>query len=101
MSSKMYVSFKKTIWFRLILDFQVPLGLCLLWAISDSFMIWLNGTKCHLITSSKTQVEIDVSNIIVICEEEGKLLEIYINNKLNFNYQLVNSAKRLGKNRML
>lgn len=41
MWGKTYLSFKKTIWFGLILDYWVPLGLRLSWAISDSFMLRL------------------------------------------------------------
>ena len=54
--------------------------------ISDWFVkSFLKGNpdKCHLITSSKTPVEIKVSNITVISEEKVKLLEIYIDNRLN------------------
>ena len=57
--------------------------------------------KCHLITSSKTPVEIEVSNITIMSEEKVKLLGIHVDNRLNFDYHSVKSAKRLGKNCML
>ena len=60
-----------------------------------------NADKYHLITSSKTPVGIEVSNIIIMSEEKVKLLEIYIDNRLNFDIILVNSAKKLEKNCML
>ena len=47
-----------------------------------------NADKCHLITSSKTSVEIEASNITIMGEEKVKLLGIYIDNKLNFDYHI-------------
>ena len=47
-----------------------------------------NADKCHLITSSKTPVEIEASNITIMGEEKVKLLGIYIDNKLNFDYHI-------------
>ena len=47
-----------------------------------------NADKCHLITSSKTPVEIEASNITIMGEEKAKLLRIYIDNKLNFDYHI-------------
>ena len=41
-----------------------------------------NADKCHLITSSKTPKEIEVSNIIIMSEEKVKRLGIYIDNRL-------------------
>ena len=60
-----------------------------------------NDNKCHLITSSKTPVGIEVSNITIMSEEKVKLLGIHVDNRLNFDYHSVKSAKRLGKNCML
>ena len=57
-----------------------------------------NADKCHLITSSKTPVEIEVSNITVISEEKLELLVIYIDKTLII--MLFNPARRLGKNCM-
>ena len=56
--------------------------------------------KYHIITSSKTPVEIKVLNITIMSKEKFKLLGIYINNGLNFNYyisQLCNQFSGNGK----
>ena len=44
-----------------------------------------NDNKCHLITSSKTPVGIEVSNITIMSEEKVKLFGIHIDNRLNFD----------------
>ena len=44
---------------------------------------------------------IEVSNITIMREDKVKFFGIYIDNRINFDYQLVNSAKKLGKNCML
>ena len=56
-----------------------------------------NANECHLITSSKTSVEIELSNIMVIREEKVKHLGIYMDKRLNFDYhigQLYKSARK-------
>ena len=52
-----------------------------------------NADKCHLITSSKAHVEMEVSNIAVISEEKVKLLGIYINSRLNYGSPKVPSVR--------
>ena len=42
-----------------------------------------SADKCQLITSSKASVEIEVSNITVISYEKVKLLETFIDDRLN------------------
>ena len=57
--------------------------------ISDWFIRKIlkgDADKCHLITSSKTPAGIKVSNITIMSEEAVKLLEIHIDNRLNFSY---------------
>ena len=51
---------------------------------------FLNGNtdKFRLITSSKTLVGTEVSNITIMSEEKVKLLGIYIDNRLNFDYHM-------------
>ena len=56
-----------------------------------------NADKCNLISSSKTPVWIDVSNITIMSEEIVKPLGIYINNKLNFDYHISQLCKKAGK----
>ena len=56
-----------------------------------------NADKCHLITSAKTPVGIEVSNITIMSEEKVKLLGIYINNRLNFDYHISQLCKKAGK----
>ena len=52
-----------------------------------------NADKCHLITSSKTPVGIEVSNITIMSEEKVKLLGIYIDNRLNFDCHISQLCK--------
>ena len=51
----------------------------------DWFQKFLKGNadKCHLITSSKTPVGIEVANITIMSEEKIKLLGIHIDNRLS------------------
>ena len=60
-----------------------------------------NADKCHLITSSKTPVGIEVSNITIMSEEKVKHLGIYIDHRLNFDYHISQLCKKLEKNCML
>ena len=47
-----------------------------------------NAGKCHLIVSSKIPGDIHISNIKVTSESKVKLLGLYVDNRLNFNYQV-------------
>ena len=60
-----------------------------------------NADKCHLTTSSKTPVEIEVGNMNIMSEEKVKLLGIHIDNRLNFDYHISQLCKKAGKNCML
>ena len=53
--------------------------------------------KYHLITSSKTPVGIEVSNITIISGEKIKLLGIYIDNRLNFDHYISHLWKKAEK----
>ena len=59
-----------------------------------------NAAKCHLITSSKTSVEIEVSNITAISEGQVKILGIYMDTNLNFDYDISQLCKKAAKNYM-
>ena len=56
-----------------------------------------NADKCHLITSSKTPVGIEVANMTIMSEEKVKLLGIHIDNRLNFDYHISQLCKKAGK----
>ena len=56
-----------------------------------------NADKCHLITSSKTPVGIEVSSITITSEEKVKLLGIHVDNRLNFDYHISQLFKKAGK----
>ena len=56
-----------------------------------------NADKCHLITSSKTPVGIELSNITIMSEGKVKLLGIYIDNRLNFDYHISQPCKKAGR----
>ena len=53
-----------------------------------------NADKFNLIASSKAPVEIKVSNITIMSKEKVKLLGIYIDNRLNFNYYISQLCKK-------
>ena len=57
-----------------------------------------NGDKCHLIASSKVQVDIQISDIKVTSESRVKLLGIHIDNRLNFDYDVSQLCKKSSKN---
>ena len=56
-----------------------------------------NADECHLITSSKTSVEIELSNIMLISEEKVNHLGIYMDKRLNFDYHISQLYKRARK----
>ena len=56
-----------------------------------------NADKCLLITSSKNPVGIEVSNMTIMSEGKVKLLGIYIDNRLNFDYHISQLCKKAGK----
>ena len=56
-----------------------------------------NADKCHLITSSKTPVGIEVANVTIMSEEKVKVLGIHIDNRLNFDYHISQLCKKAGK----
>ena len=51
----------------------------------------------RLITSSKAPVGIEVLNITIMSKENVKLLGIYIDNRLNFDYHISQLCKKAGK----
>ena len=59
--------------------------------MSDCFsenILKTNADKCHLIASSKVPVNFQISNIKGTSESWVKLLDIHIENRLNFDYHL-------------
>ena len=56
-----------------------------------------NADKCHLMTSSKVPVDIQISDIKVISESRVKLLGIHIDNRLNFDYHVSQLCKKASK----
>ena len=57
-----------------------------------------NVDKCHLIASSKVQVDIQISDTKVTSESRVKLLGIHIDNRLNFDYDISQLCKKASKN---
>ena len=53
--------------------------------------------NCHLITSSKTPVGIEVANMTIMSEEKVKLFGIHIDKRLNFDYHISQLSKKTGK----
>ena len=56
-----------------------------------------NADKCHLIASSKVPVDIQISDIKVTSESRVKLLGIHIDNRLNFDYRVIQLCKKAMK----
>ena len=56
-----------------------------------------NAAKCHLVTSSKTPVGIEVANMTIMSEEKVKLLGNHIDNGLNFDYHISQLCKKAEK----
>ena len=65
--------------------------------IDKIFCVKGNADKCHLITSSKTPVGIEVTNMTIMSEEKIKLLGTHIDNRLNFGYHISQLCKKAGK----
>ena len=59
-----------------------------------------NVDKCHLIASSKVQVDIQISDTKVTSESRVKLLGIHIDNRLNFDYDVSQLCKKSSRNYM-
>ena len=57
-----------------------------------------NVDKCHLIASSKVQVDIQISDTKVTSESRVKLLGIHIDNRLNFDYDVSQLCKKASRN---
>ena len=53
-----------------------------------------NTDKCHLINSYKVPVDIQISDIEVTSESKVKRLGIYVDNRLNFDYQVGQGCKK-------
>ena len=47
-----------------------------------------NARKCHLLTSSKTPVDIHISNTEILSEERVKLLGVNLEVRLNFDFHV-------------
>ena len=56
-----------------------------------------NAGKCHLLTSSKTPVDIHVSNNVILIEEKVKLLGVSLEGRLNFHFHLNTLLKKASK----
>ena len=58
----------------------------------------LNADKCHLLISNHSHdIEINVENEIIECENSVKLLGITLDNKLNFNKHVSNICKKASQ----
>ena len=64
--------------------------------MSENFLK-TNADKCDLIASSKVLVDIQISNIKVTSEFSVKLLGIYIDDRLNFDYHVSQLCKKASK----
>ena len=56
-----------------------------------------NADECRSVASSKVPIVIQISNIKVISESSIKLLSIYIDNSLNFDYKVSKLCKKVSK----
>ena len=60
-----------------------------------------NAGKCHLLTSSKTPVDIHISNTEILNEERVKLLGVNLEGRLNFDFHVNTLLKKQVKNTTL
>ena len=56
-----------------------------------------NTGKCHLLTSSKTPVDIHISNTEILNEERSKLLGVNLEGKLSFDFHVKRLLKKASK----
>ena len=56
-----------------------------------------NAGKCHLLTSSKTPVDIHISNTEILNEERVKLLGVNLEGRLNFDFHVNTLLKKASK----
>ena len=56
-----------------------------------------NAGKCHLVTSSKTPVDIHISNTEILNEERAKLLGVNLESRLNFDFHVNKILKKASK----
>ena len=56
-----------------------------------------NGGKCHLLTSSKTPVDIHISNTEILNEERVKLLGVNLEDRFNFDFHVNTLLKKASK----
>ena len=56
-----------------------------------------NTGKCHLITNSKTPVDIDISSTEILNKEKVKSLEVNLEGRLNFDFNVKTHLKEANK----
>ena len=56
-----------------------------------------NAGKYHLLTSSKTPVDIHISNTEILNEEKVNLLEVNLESRLNFHFHVNSLLKNVSK----
>ena len=56
-----------------------------------------NAGKCHLLTSSKTPVNIYISNTEILNKERVKLLGVNLEGRLNFDFHVNTLLKKASK----
>ena len=60
-----------------------------------------NAGKCYLLTSSKSPVNVHISNTEILNEERVKLLGENLEGRLNFGFHVNRLLKKASKNTML
>ena len=56
-----------------------------------------NAGKCHLLTSSKTPIDIHISNTEILNEERVKLLGVNLEGRLHFGFHLNIPLRKASK----
>ena len=56
-----------------------------------------NAGKCHVLTNSKTPVDIHISNTKILNEERVKLLGVNLEGRLNFDFHVNKLLKKASK----
>ena len=80
---------------EVLINLEGSLGKLFKW-FSENHLV-ANAGKCHLLTSSKTPVEIKISNKEIPNEQKVKLLGINIEGRLNFDFHVNTLLSKANK----
>ena len=74
---------------------QGALGKMFQWFSTNNLVA--NAGKCHLLTNSKTLVDIHISNTEILNEEKVKLFGVNLEGRLHFDFHVNTLLKKASK----